>query len=138
MTGNCLLDPFCTYFVKKRDSYKIFWLRMKILWQPGSQVRRHYPTLSMITLSQLLWQQPSYTKARTILPHRPASCTRRQATQDSRRECTASRHREMITKTSSGSAPAVVVRLLFWEEQAWMLKCSPRKPIFVFQYSLNG
>ena len=44
MTGHCLFYPFLvkyihmyTYFVKKRDSYKIFRLRMK--------VPRHYPTL---------------------------------------------------------------------------------------------
>ena len=53
MAGNCLFDPFllnyihiCTYFVKKRDSYQIFRLSMKILWEPGSQVPRHYPTLA--------------------------------------------------------------------------------------------
>ena len=34
-----------TYFVKKRESYKLFRLRMKILWEPGSKVPRHYPTL---------------------------------------------------------------------------------------------
>ena len=52
MTGNCLFDPFLlkyihiyTYFVKKRDSHKIFRLRIKISWEPGSQVPGHYPTL---------------------------------------------------------------------------------------------
>ena len=54
MTGNCLFDPFVlkyihirTYFVKKRDSYEIFRLSMKISWEPGSQVPCHYPTLSL-------------------------------------------------------------------------------------------
>ena len=53
MTGNCLFDPFLlkcihisTYLVKKRDPYKIFRLSLKILWEPGSQVPRHYPTLT--------------------------------------------------------------------------------------------
>ena len=47
MTGNCLFGTFIlkyiniyTYFVKKRDSYQIFRLRMKILWEPG------FPSLS--------------------------------------------------------------------------------------------
>ena len=55
MTGNCLVDPILlnyihiyTYFVQKRDSYKIFRLSMKILLEPGSQVPRHYPTLLMV------------------------------------------------------------------------------------------
>ena len=55
MAGNCLINPFLlnyirfyAYFVKKRDSYQIFSLSMKILWEPGSQVRRHYPTLFAI------------------------------------------------------------------------------------------
>ena len=45
MTGNCLFDTsvlkyihIYTYFVKKRDSYEIFRLSMKISWEPGSQV----------------------------------------------------------------------------------------------------
>ena len=52
MTINCLFDPFqlkcihiSTNLVKKRDPYKIFCLRLKILWETGSQVPRHYPTL---------------------------------------------------------------------------------------------
>ena len=52
MTGNCLFDPFLlkcihisTYLVKKRDPYKVFRPRLKILWELGSQVPRHYPTL---------------------------------------------------------------------------------------------
>ena len=52
MAGNCLFDPFLLnyihiyrYFFKKRDSYQIFRLSMKISWTPGSQVPRHYPTL---------------------------------------------------------------------------------------------
>ena len=51
-TVNILFDHFqlkyihiYTNAVKKRDSNKIFWLRMKILWEPGSQVPCHYPTL---------------------------------------------------------------------------------------------
>ena len=53
MTGNCLFDPFVLkyihiyiYFVKKRDFYKIFRLQMMVSWEPGSQVPRHYPTLT--------------------------------------------------------------------------------------------
>ena len=52
MTGNCLYDPFLlkyihiyTYCIKKRDSYKLFRLRMKISWEPCSQVPHQYPTL---------------------------------------------------------------------------------------------
>ena len=47
----CIFDPFLLkcihispYLVKKRDAYKIFPLTIKILWEPGSQVPRHYPT----------------------------------------------------------------------------------------------
>ena len=54
---NCLFDPFLlkyihfyTYFVKKRDSHKIFRLRMKILWEPGFQVPCHYPTMDCLCL----------------------------------------------------------------------------------------
>ena len=52
LTENCLFDSFVlkyihiyTYFVKKRDSNKLFRLTMKISWEPGSQVPCHYPTL---------------------------------------------------------------------------------------------
>ena len=48
MTGNCLFYSFLvkyihiySYIVKKRDSYKIFRLRMKILWEPGSPSLSH-------------------------------------------------------------------------------------------------
>ena len=73
MTGNCLFDPFVlkyihiySYFVKKRDSYKIFRLSMKISWEPGSQVPRHYPTLASRQIIRLkLGIQPEDN-----LPHR--------------------------------------------------------------------
>ena len=58
MTGNCLDDPFLlkcihiyTYLVKKQDPYKIFSLRLKILWEPGAQVSRHFPTLACSLLA---------------------------------------------------------------------------------------
>ena len=57
-TGNCLFDPFLlkcikisTYLVKKQDPYKIFSLRLKILWEPGAQVSRHFPTLACSLLA---------------------------------------------------------------------------------------
>ena len=39
-----------TYFVKKWDSYQIFRIRKKILWEPGSQVPNHYPTLPICNI----------------------------------------------------------------------------------------
>ena len=40
-------------FVKKWDSYKIFCLRMKISWKPGSQVLCHYPNLVLDSIQCL-------------------------------------------------------------------------------------
>ena len=52
MTENCLFDPFLlkyiyifTNFCQKAGLLQIFLLSMKILWEPGSQVPGHYPTL---------------------------------------------------------------------------------------------
>ena len=52
MTGIFLFDPFLlkcihisTYVVKKGDPYKILCMNLNILWEPGSQGPRHYPTL---------------------------------------------------------------------------------------------
>ena len=75
MTGNCLFDPFLlkyihiyTYFVKKRDYYKIFRLSMKILSEPGSQVPCHYPTLyPSVTITVIPGQQPTGPKYTTLL-----------------------------------------------------------------------
>ena len=60
MTGNCLFDPFLlkcthifTYLVNKQDPYKLFRLSLKILWEPGSQVPRHYPTLGTAIITIL-------------------------------------------------------------------------------------
>ena len=60
MTANCLFDPFLlkcihifTYLVKKRDPYTILRMSLKILWEPGSQVPRHYPTLVIIVSDHL-------------------------------------------------------------------------------------
>ena len=85
MTGNCLFHPFLfkyihinTYFVKKRDSYKIFWLRMKISWEPGSQVPRNYPTLHCFfpDIGAAIWSIMS-TKAVRTLDHYQPECSRR-------------------------------------------------------------